>query len=231
MKCATLYAGVPPRAPAPEAVGRAPLPEWDRAGPKRYVAKQEEAAEFGARVYVAACQAGLAGAQEVIVVGDGADWIWNLAAEHFGEATEVLDYYHAAEHIWKLVPALYGEGSAAGKRWAETRCRALQAQGPRGLLRALGRRVAKDASQAEALRLARGYFQKHRARMQYPSFRKRGLMIGSGPVEAGCKVVVGQRLKGTGMHWSVQGADAMLAVRTAVLSGQEQRIAQAARAA
>ena len=239
VKCAVLYPGLPPPAPRRHRVGGAGAggadpgrpPTWDRAGPKQYVACQEDVGAFGRRVYVAALEAGLAQAAQVIVLGDGADWIWNLAAEHFHGATEIVDYYHAAEHIWKLVPVLYGEGSAQGKRWAEARCQDLREHGPQGLLRALGRRRPKDPAGQEAVRLARGYFRTHRHRMEYPRFRAQGLMIGSGPVEAACKVVVGQRLKGAGMRWSTAGADAMLAVRTAVLSGDDARLARAAWAA
>ena len=227
VKCATLYLA----AAAKKGGKAAPDPRWDRAGPQRYVACQEPAATFGPRVYVAACQSGLAQVQEVVVLGDGAEWIWNLAAEHFHGATEILDYWHACEYLWKLVPVLYGEGSARGRQWAECRCRDLQEHGPAGLLRALRRRQAKTPGQQEALRLALGYFTQHRQRMCYPAFRQRGLMIGSGPVEAACKSVVGQRLKGTGMRWSPAGADAMLAVRTLVLSGQAEHLTRYARAA
>jgi hypothetical protein len=237
VKCAVLYPGEPPTPPAPSApsasspAAPAAPAAWDRAGPKRYVARREEAAMFGRRTYVAAQLAGLERAREVVVLGDGAEWIWNLAAEHFHGATEILDYYHAAEHIWKLVPVLYGEGSSAGKRWAEGRCRELKSHGPAGLLRALKRRKPRSEAAREALRLAQGYFRTHRLRMDYPGFRQRGLMIGSGPVEAACKVIVGQRLKGAGMRWSEPGADHMLAVRTAVLNGQYAKLARYARAA
>jgi hypothetical protein len=167
----------------------------------------------------------------VVALGDGADWIWNQVNEHFGGCIEILDYYHACEHVWKLAHALYGEGSPQGERWARGHCRTLKEQGPTYLLRAMKRRVAKTATARETLRLERAYFTTHRRRMRYPAFRKEGLMIGSGPVEAACKVVVGQRLKGAGMRWTAAGADAMLAVRTALLNGETDRIACCARAA
>ena len=226
VKCAVLYYGVPPAGESCRATGL-----WDRAGPKRYLARQEAVAAFGQRLYVAAVAAGLATAQEVVVLGDGAEWIWNLATEHFHGATQILDFYHAAEHIWQLVPVLYGEGSPQGKRWAEAQCRQLKEQGPSGLLRALARRKPTSSAAREAVRGALSYFRSHRRRMDYPRFRARGMMIGSGPVEAACKVVVGQRLKGAGMRWSEAGADAMLAARTAVLNGQYEQIATYARAA
>lgn len=217
VKCAALYVGEP-------------TARGDRGGKPHYVACQERAAAFGEQVYVAAHQVGLAQAGEVAVLGDGAEWIWGIAGMHFTGATQILDYWHACEHIWALVPVLYGEGSPAGQRWAEIRCADLEAHGPAGLLRALRRRVCHTAAQREAVRLAVGYFTTHRPRMNYPAYRARGLMIGSGPVEAACKVVVGQRLKGAGMRWSAAGADAMLAVRTTVLNGDYDRLAQYARA-
>jgi hypothetical protein len=224
VKCGAIYAALPPTAAEPDR-------KVDRSGRKRYCARQEEAASFGRRVYVAALAAGLNQAQEVVVLGDGADWIWNLSAEHFHGATEVLDYFHAAEYLWKLAKVLYGEESPQGKRWAQTRCRDLKEKGPKGLLRALSRRKTATPESHEALRLARKYFGNHRKRMEYAKFRARGLMIGSGPVEAACKSVINQRLKGTGMRWTPEGADAMLAVRSTTLSGHSDQLANYAHVA
>jgi hypothetical protein len=231
VKCGAIYRGertelrIVSRSGPEETVCR------DRSGPKQYVAKQEAASAFGERMYVAARGQGVASATEVVVIGDGADWIWNLAEEHFHGATQVLDYYHATEHIWSLSRALYGDECAQGQAWAAVRCKDLQKNGPKGLLCALARRKPQGAKAVEALRLARAYFRKNRARMEYGKLRARGVMIGSGPVEAACKLIVGQRLKGTGMRWSTEGADAMLAVRTAVLNGETARIKRLSRAA
>jgi len=203
----------------------------DRCGDRCYVAAQESAEAFGERLYVAAAQAGVAASGEVVVIGDGAEWIWKLAEHHFPGATQIVDYWHACEHIHNLTRAVYGEGSARGERWARDHCRRLKEHGPRPLLRALRRLRPGNAQQAEAIRLELRYFGNNRARMQYARFRARGLMIGSGPVEAACKVVVGARLKQSGMRWATKGADALLAIRTAILSGHSARIQQAARAA
>jgi hypothetical protein len=89
----------------------------------------------------------------------------------------------------------------------------------------------KTDEQREAVRPETGYFTRNKQRMQYQEFRRQGMMIGSGPVEAGCKIVVGQRLRGAGMRWSGKGADTCLAVRTALLSNQPQLVTQAAKAA
>lgn len=203
----------------------------DRMADARYVAAQETSELFGRRIYLRALLSGIDKAKEAVVLGDGAEWIWNIVAMHFSGCIEIVDYYHACEHIWKLSGVLYGEGSENGKRWAETHCLRLKESGPRSLLTSLKRRRGRTAAEKEALRLELGYFQDHKRRMDYPKYLSMGLMIGSGPVESACKVVVGQRLKQAGMRWTREGADAILALRTAVLSGQSDRIQQVARAA
>jgi len=219
VKMAAAYAGVP---------GADGI---DTSGPKQYVSAQEPAEVFGARAYVLASRCGVSEAQEVVVTGDGAEWIWNLADHHYPNATQILDYWHACQHIHDLAKSLYGEESVAGHRWARDHCGRLKEEGPEPLLRALRRRRTDDSEVAEALRVALGYFTKHRARMAYPSFRRRRMMIGSGPVEAGCKVVVGYRLKQAGMRWRHAGADAVIGLRCLVLNGAYDEIDRAARAA
>jgi hypothetical protein len=203
----------------------------DCAHATRYVAAQEAAQSFGSRLYMAAAQAGVQVARETVVIGDGAEWIWNLADHHYLGATQIVDVWHACEHIHALARVCYGEGDEGGKRWAQRHCRGLKEKGPRTLLRALKRMQSKDGEQREAIRREIGYFERNAARMAYPRFRRQGMMIGSGPVEAACKVVVGQRLKQAGMRWSEAGADAVLATRAALLSGQQGLIHQAAKAA
>lgn len=91
----------------------------DEARSLRYVAAQESAEQFGHRLYVAAAQAGVAQTREVVVIGDGAEWIWNQASHHHPEATQIVDCWHACQHIHALATSYYGEGSANGKRWAK----------------------------------------------------------------------------------------------------------------
>ena len=195
------------------------------------MAAQEAAELFGERAYAAAAQRGVEQAAEVAVIGDGAEWIWNLAAHHYPQATQIVDYWHACEHIWELRKALYPAESEAGDRWAHEHFRRLKEEGPGPLRRALARCQPTSAEAQETVRTERGYFDKHRRRMQYPQFRARGMMIGSGPVEAACKVVVGHRLKRAGMRWSRAGADAILAVRCALLNHQPEQLEVAARLA
>ena len=219
VKCGVIYAAQP-------TAGQADQPQQ-----QHYLACQEEAAAFGRRLYATALGRGLAAAPQSVVIGDGAVWIWNLASEHFGDAIEILDYYHACEHLWTVAHSCYGEGSPAARRWAKRRSKRLLEQGAGPLIESLCQRQAATPEQQQLLARELAYFQRNRHRMRYPLFRKQGLMIGSGPVEAACKVVVGQRLKGAGMRWTEPGADAMLAVRTAVLNDRPGQLAQHAWAA
>jgi hypothetical protein len=203
----------------------------DESGAKRYVSAQEPAEDFTARLYVEALQAGVHRAQEVVVIGDGAAWIWNYAALHYPGAIEIVDYWHACQHIYDLAKAQYGEASPQGARWAREHCTRLKEQGPAKLRRALRRMKPRSPEAAEKLRLERGYFTENAHRMRYPEFRQRGLMIGSGIAEAACKVVVAQRLKQAGMRWKHRGADHVLALRCLVLNQQHDDIQRFAKAA
>lgn len=197
----------------------------------RYIAAQETSEDFGRRICAKAVHCGYERAAEQVVIGDGAEWIWNEARNHFPKATKIIDYWHACEHIYNLAQELYEEGDHKGKRWAEDHCRKLKEKGPNGLIRAMRRRKARNEKDQEALRLELGYFTKYRKYMDYPTYRAKGMMIGSGPVESACKIIVGQRLKQAGMRWTRDGADSVLAVRTSLLSGELGRIERAARAA
>ena len=203
----------------------------DEATNCHYLATQESAEEFGHRVYAAAALQGVEQSSEQVVIGDGAEWIWNLASHHFPKATQIVDYWHACEHIWNLRRALYPQENARGDRWSREHCRKLGEVGPDSLLRALKRLRPKTVEAGEAVRVEQGYFSGHRERMAYPQFRARGLMIGSGLAEAACKVVVGHRLERAGMRWCRRGADAVLAIRCAVLNREYHRLDSAARAA
>jgi hypothetical protein len=205
--------------------------EADTVSHSRYIAAQEKSADFGRRIYTKAMQAGYDRAAVSVVLADGGEWIWNEVRNHFPKSIKILDYFHACEHIYGLATVLYGEGNPNGRRWAKEHCDKLKKQGPASLLRAIKRRKARNENEQEALRLEGGYFRKYRAYMNYPRYRAQGLMIGSGPVESACKVVVSQRLKQAGMRWTKDGADVVLAVRTALLSNEFDRIEAASRAA
>jgi len=229
VKVATFFPGVPPGAAAVPLSGRGER-RWDTVGPARYLAIQEAAEPFGRRLYTFALRLGCERARELVFLGDGAEWIWNLAAKHFSDAVCILDFYHASEHVWEIARVAFGEGQPAGKEWATTCTQELREAGVTGLLRSLRRLRERELSVAARAAIVREvqYFRRNRARLNYPEYRRQGMMIGSGPVEAACKSIVGSRLKGTGMRWSEEGADAVLAIRTALLGEEHDRIARAA---
>jgi len=198
---------------------------------RRYDAARAPAEQFGERVYALAAGLGVEQAGEVVMLGDGAEWIWNLTAMHFPDAVEILDYYHACEYIHEVAEAHYGAGSQRGQRWAQGHKRRLLEDGPEPLLRSLHALRGRSPEAREVIERTRDYVRRHRQRMRYPQFRARGLPIGSGPVEAACKVITGQRLKRAGMRWSDAGADHILALRCLAKSGQHHIIRQCSRAA
>jgi len=151
--------------------------------------------------------------RSVVVLGDGAHWIWQLAAEHFAaQRIEIVDYWHVTEHVWTVARALFGEDPDAAGVWAEAWCIDLLEHGSEPWLAALRSAEPPDAAAAEVLRVERGYFTTHAVRMAYPTFRARGLPIGSGAVESAAKHVVQVRMKRSGMRWSDAGGEAMLAL-------------------
>ena len=185
-----------------------------------YVGAIETAAEFGWRIYGEAARRGLRRAAQVVFIGDGALWVWGLAAEHFPGAIEIVDLYHAREHLADLSKLVYGVASQKARQWTTARLAQLDEGRIESLLLSL-RRLRPTSSQAqEVLRQTISYFDNNRARMRYAQFRRQGLFVGSGVIEAGCKTIVGQRLKLSGMHWSLRGANAIIALRCAQLSGR-----------
>jgi len=156
----------------------------------------------------------------VQLVADGAPWIWNLAADHFGTRTEVVDFYHAAAHLWEVAHAVYDGDTPEAARWAHTRRHELFKHGVVPVRAALARARAPTAAAGETLRRERGYFATNAARMDYPTIRKQGLPIGSGAVASSAKHVIQQRMKRAGPRWSDAGGRAMLALRACTASGR-----------
>ncbi len=193
-------------------------PERDYAS-TTYLAALVSADQFGPLLRAEAIRRGIAKAKTVVFLGDGAVWVWKLARLNFPDAVCILDYYHACEHLSLLCAALYGEGSAlAKKRYRQWRKGLLQDK----IAQVLAQAKADLPTPGQSWTLAKkqiGYFERNRSRMLYQTFRAAGCFIGSGVVEAGCKTVVGQRLKQSGMLWSRKGASHLLAVRCALLSG------------
>jgi hypothetical protein len=185
-----------------------------------YVAAIETAEDFGLRLYTEAWNRGWSRADKKVVLGDGAVWIWNLADQHFANAIQIVDLYHARQHLWELASQLLANDPQARKRWAKR----LEHKLNRGKLEALVKTFREfpppNPELARLLSNEAEYFERNAERMRYPQFRAQGLFIGSGVVEAGCKTVVGARLKQSGMFWTVRGANAILALRCNRLSGK-----------
>jgi hypothetical protein len=198
-----------------------------------YVAAREAAAAFGPRLLTEAARRGalevvgwdgpltgkgLARLRPVVVLGDGAHWIWELAADHFGERTEIVDFYHASEHVWTVANTVYGQGTAQAKVWAQARRSELYEQGAEPVLTALRQMHPAGEDVSALVRRELGYFRSNQERMAYPQFRAQGLPIGSGAVESAAKHVVQLRMKRPGARWSEAGAQRVLSVRTRLSS-------------
>ncbi len=176
---------------------------------------------FGQLVYLEAARRGLEDAGEVIILGDGAEWIWRQARHICPEAVCIVDWWHATEHLWEAAKALFGEGSVAAQEWERAREAELWDGQVEKVLAAL--RQALPTATGDALQAVQEeitYFTNQRNRMRYDEYRASGYQIGSGTVESACKRVIGQRLKQAGMIWSEPQALAVASIRAALLDGQ-----------
>jgi len=185
-----------------------------------YVGAIEDAQEFGRRIFTEAIRRGSRRAEQIIALGDGAVWIWNIADEHFPGAIQIVDLYHARQHISDLAKVLYGPGTPRAKAWTESRISELDAGEIETLIGSLNRLRPSTATGKDETRKALAYLATNAHRMRYADFRRRGLFVGSGVVEAGCKTIIGHRLKQSGMRWTVRGANAIIALRCCELSGR-----------
>ena len=174
-----------------------------------------ELSDFAARVQREASRRGFSEAPRQAVLGDGSTWIWNTTMELFPRATQILDRFHAKEHLSQAGKAIYGDSPEA-KQWIRARYDELD----EGHLKSLVHALRSHAAQYQEARQCIQYIWKNRRRMRYPKFHKQGLCTSTGVVEAGCKIVIGTRLKRAGMHWSVKGANAIIALRCSKLSGR-----------
>ena len=201
---------------------------WDEEGyPIRdpdsttYTGAIETAEEFGRRLYAEAWKRGWSRALRNVVIGDGAEWIWNLVALHFPDAIQIVDLYHARQHLWEVARKLYLHDEGKQKAWMKIYQEGLLDEGKiEELVGALRSSASDHPEVAEKLRTEADYFERNTERMRYPQFRSQHLFVGSGVIEAGCKTVVAARLKRSGMFWTVQGANAILALRCCHLNGE-----------
>ena len=155
----------------------------------------------------------------VTIIGDGAAWIWNIATSKFPEATQIVDLFHAREHLHDLAHLLEFMLGDRNDQWLAARLEDLDYGYIDGIEAAV-RQYPLEGVKKDEVNRELGYFLNNAPRMRYHWFRSRGLFTGSGVVEAGCKSVIGQRLKQSGMHWTVAGADSIITLRCAEASSQ-----------
>lgn len=177
-----------------------------------YLATFEPAARFGQLVEAEARRRGAEHIRQLVALGDGAVWIWNLADELFPAATQIVDLYHAREHVHEL--ATLAARLLRGHRpdWLAARLAELDAGDIEALITA-GRDLKFTGALARERDRQLGYFEINAHRMRYQHFRSLGMFVGSGAVEAGCKAVIGQRLKLSGMRWNIPGATSIATLR------------------
>jgi len=187
-----------------------------------FVGAIESAEAFGERIYAEAVRRGLEAAEQVVILGDGAQWVKNLAQMHFPYALVIVDLYHARQHVSDLCKVLFAGSEKKVERfrmrwWDDLN----EGQVERIVLQArLEAEDIPDAGRAKKVEGEIQYLEKNREHMRYAQFRAQGLFVGSGVVEAGCKTVIGQRLKQSGMEWSVRGANAIISLRSIIKSGR-----------
>jgi hypothetical protein len=189
-----------------------------------YVGAIETAEEFGYRIYTEAWLRGWEWAAIKIVIADGAIWIWNLAELHFPGAVQIVDLYHARQHLWKTAALLHPHDLAAKKLWMAPMKDLLDGGEIEDLVQSLreiaAAHVDAHPNLAQEILTEADYFATNASRMRYPEFRLKGFFVGSGVIEAGCKSVVGARLKQSGMFWTVRGANDIIALRCCRLNGR-----------
>jgi len=201
-----------------------------------YVAARETASAFAPRLGTEAARRGAldivawrgvgtdGGGEEavlrrVVVIGDGAKWIWEHVATTFGsERVEILDWYHCCQHLGAVTSAVHGAETPQAEAWLNHAKDVLWQEGPDALVRLVTACCAPTDEAAKTLETERGYFRTNAERMRYSTYRDQGLPVGSGVVESAAKHLVQQRMKRAGMRWSERGARAILHLRCALLN-------------
>jgi len=191
-----------------------------------YLATFEPAHVFGDLVEAEGIRRGAGHVRQLTVLGDGAHWIWNIATAKFPEATQIVDLFHAREHLHDLARVLEFMLGDQKQDWLAARLEDLDYGDIDGIC-AAARAYPLAGVKKDELDKALGYFENNAPRMRYKWFRSRGLFVGSGVVESGCKAVIGQRLKLSGMHWTVAGAGAIAALRCREASSQWETVCHA----
>ena len=197
-------------------------------GSASYIATFEPAAAFADQLRAEVRRRGFKHIRQGVVIGDGAHWIWNIANDHYPAHTQIVDYYHAAEHVHDLAKLLENHLDEPRADWTKARLDELW----QGHTHAIARAVdilhldQADPDLAVKAATATGYFTGNHHRMQYARFEALGMFIGSGFVESACNTIVAQRAKQAGMHWTINGLDPILALRALRQSNRDHLIWQ-----
>jgi len=189
-------------------------------GSTTFVGAIETSDTFGWRMYGEARRRGLSRARRVVILGDGAEWVKNLAEMHFPQAVSIIDLYHAREHVAGLGRILFGSNAKTMERRRQRWWALLDAGRVETIVFQARRNLPEDPDLKKAAEAEIRYLDKNKERMRYTEFRTQGLFVGSGVVEAGCKTVIGQRLKQSGMEWTVRGANAIISLRCMMKSNR-----------
>lgn len=192
-------------------------------GSSSYIATFEPASTFAGLVKAEGIRRGADHVRQFTIIGDGAAWIWNIASSKFPEATQIVDLFHAREHLHDLARLLEFMLLDRKDEWLAARLEDLDYGDIDGIC-AAARAYPLTGMKKDELDTALGYFENNAPRMRYHWFRQCGLFTGSGVVEASCKTIIGQRLKQSGMHWTIRGADAIAALRCQQASRPEDQI-------
>jgi hypothetical protein len=188
---------------------------------RAYVSTFESVDTFGPLLGTLAHQHGHHRAKEVILLADGAAWIWQIAAKQFTGAVQIVDFFHACQHLAAVAESRFGKGSAEGAQWLTARKDDLKESRIANVLEEIKAWKPRTVAKRKLRRGEYDYFYKNSERMRYKTFMERGYHIGSGVMEAGCKQNVTQRFKQTGMHWRQETAEAIVTLRSAQLSTQQ----------
>jgi hypothetical protein len=183
-----------------------------------FVGAIETADDFGKRIEAEAIRRGLFNSHKIVVLGDGAAWIRNLCELRFPDALQIVDLYHAKEHVANLCKLIFGCNENKLLRYRTKWWNCLEEGKVEKIVRHANKMLPVKGDTLQKARTELHYLEENKDRMRYADFRKQGFFVGSGVIEAACKSIIGARLKQSGMEWTVRGANAIIALRCAMLS-------------
>ena len=183
-----------------------------------YVAAFRDRTEFAHLLWTEALKRGYTTARKVVFIGDGAEWIWNMANDRFREAVQIVDFYHACEHLNNLCSALEPNDKSAKTLFEKWR-KSLENNGLPNIIQTSSELLPSLSNESyKVVKSEIAYFQKHAHRMTYRTFKRKGYFIGSGAIEGACRHIVAQRTKLSGMRWSCNGSENVIAFRCLIKS-------------